>query len=59
LVIFDLKIPAVAATPVAALLFVVLFATGTVELPHLLSLFPSENDRTSHHIASPSCFHLQ
>jgi hypothetical protein len=34
----------------------VLFATGTVELPHLLSLFPSENDRTPHLIASPSCF---
>jgi hypothetical protein len=37
-------------------LFVLSSATGIVELPHLLPLFLSENDRTS----SPPlpCFHL-
>jgi hypothetical protein len=40
LVIFKLQ------TPAAALLFVVSSAFGIVEPPHLLPLFPSENDRT-------------
>jgi hypothetical protein len=57
LVIFDLQMPAtVFDLPAATSLFVVSFTFNTVELSHLLPLFPSKND---HILTSPlPYFHL-